>query len=121
MTGHSELYDAWRDRRRTDAEIAALGFADLEETGFGASSLRALAQMPEEQVQRLFWMAGLFGADASVAHDADLQRDVGLACAHCGQTGRCHAEFANPSGLTQTEATGFCPNARAYGLAAKTA
>lgn len=118
MSRNSKLYDAWQDRRRADAEIAALGLGDLEETAFGHASLRDLAQMPEEQVARMHWMAGLFGAEDRLVHDAEFQRDVGLACARCGQTARCHSEFADPAGLTPAEAASFCPNSGAYRRAA---
>lgn len=118
MSHNSKLFDDWQSRRQTEAEIAALGLGGLGETDFGASSVFALAQLPEEQLLRMHWIAGLLGAADPLAHDADLQRDAGLTCAGCSEIDRCHAAFADPSGPTASEAADFCPNAEIYRRAA---
>ncbi|WP_156169159.1 hypothetical protein [Wenxinia marina] len=110
----SKLHEAWRDQRRVEAEIAALTMGEMTDLSLGRADLMHLARMPEEQIARMHWVADLFGAGRALADDPRMQREVGLTCAGCGQTARCHAAFADPAGMTASEAEVFCPNAPTY-------
>ncbi|MCL7406694.1 MAG: hypothetical protein EBR05_09715 [Marivivens sp.] len=111
MSFVSQVIDRVREHARIDAEVDNLDVNDLNGLGLTRGEMRKIAHMPQEQIDRMEKMAGVFDVKVDSLRASGEQVEVVRRCACCGENGACKSALAN--GASAEEMT-FCPNASTY-------
>ncbi len=111
MSFVSQVIDRVREHARIDAEVDNMNVDDLNGLGLTRGEMRKIAHMPQEQIDRMEKMAGVFDVKTDSLRESGEQIEVARRCAYCGENKACKSALA--AGASAEEMT-FCPNASTY-------
>ena len=111
MSFVSQVINRVREHAHIDQEVDNLDVNELNGLGLTRAEMRKIAHMPQEQIDRMEKMAGVFDVKVDSLRASGEQVEVARRCAYCGENGACKSALA--AGASAEEMT-FCPHASTY-------